>query len=211
MLDLDLLHRKVPWIARSENRGEPVRRCRDQAVGLRQCQSTRSEEPPPFTGLPALFPPERSDTETVEEMLGRSELGRTQPSKDLFDIDRGRAGHVSPVEKHSDAIDGGAAAQIVDQHARVQHDEHWSTHAPRVSETLTSHPGGGIGVPFVFGVSKNAGRLVEPTPATLALHGSAHRIPNERAPAARSGDSVDLVHERVLEFYVHSHVRSHDT
>ena len=132
-----------------------------------------------------------------------------RPADDLVHIDRGGRGDVPRLAQSGDPRDRRASAQEVDQNRRVQHvHTHGSSaRATRVGSTLLPYPRGGIVVPVVALVVDRPGRSLDRSPAHLLTHSPLDSGPHEPAPAAGTGDPIDLGHQVVVELNVHTHVQ----
>jgi hypothetical protein len=180
----------------------------DQAVGLEEHDPALGEGAPPGARLPCCRLVDRQHEEAAEELLRRSVLGTLESTNDLFDIDRGCRGDVTAGPKGSYPIDGGPAAEIVDEHGGVEKDEHGSASATLVCVTLVAYPAGGVGVPRVTVVIDAGCRRLQLRPPLLLLEGLLDGRSHERAPAPRTGQRIDPCDELIVQLYVHSHVQS---
>jgi hypothetical protein len=143
--------------------------------------------------------------ETEEEASSRVDLGLPQASYDLLDVDRGGRSHVAAEVDGPDPIDGGPAAEVVDQHRGIENDEHGSAGAAPVGVSLLSHPAGGVVIPVVPVVLDAAGRRLQVGAAELLLNRPFDGGPHERSPASRPAERIDACEKLVVELYVHSH------
>lgn len=81
-----------------------------------------------------------------------------------------------------------------------------SSNAPRVAAALAAHPSSRVIIPFVFAIAKHPGHCAQVLRATMLLNGLYDCFPHEGAAASQSGYGIDLTHDRIVEFNVHSHV-----
>lgn len=206
MVDIETEHREILRVPCSEPGTDPVRGCSNQAVGLPQGRATAGEFTPPRAGLPSVGGIDRDDLEPVDELSRRWRLGRAEPADDLLDIDPRGARVVTAVPEGSDPVDGGTAAEIVDQDGGVEQDEHRSAATALVAAPLPPNPLSWVLVPLVPLRRDRSGRCVEIAPTALPGHGELDGATDELAAIARSGELVDFRDEVVVHLDVHAHV-----
>jgi len=100
---------------------------------------------------------------------------------------------------------------MVDEDGRVERKEHESAGPAVVAATLSTHPTGGVGIPFMWGVLRRRGpqaarRGAQGCRALSILECTEHGAAHKSRALARSGEAINLAHDLIVELYVHSHV-----
>lgn len=87
MLNFQLGHREIPWVAGGKRHPDRDGGSRDQAIGLGQRHARRGVIAPPIAGSDALEPADRGDAQTIEEPDRGMAFGHAQTPMDLLDTD----------------------------------------------------------------------------------------------------------------------------
>ena len=95
MLDSELTHREVSWIAGREPTAERERSRCYEAIRLGKCAAAAGELAPPLPGPPAFHHAQRDDSKAGKERLSRLVLTRPESPNGLLDVDRARAGRIT--------------------------------------------------------------------------------------------------------------------
>ena len=185
-----------------------VRSGSDQAIGLEESDAELTEPATPGTRLPCHGFVDGQYHQAAEQTARRVDLGLAQPTNDFLDVDRGRCRQIALRLQCSDTIDSWPSAEIVDEHGRIEKDQHGSPSTPLVSAPLFTYPAGRVVVPRVPAVIDAGGRRLQVGPPLLLLDGALDGLSHECAPAPGTGELVHFRNELIVQFYVHSHVQS---
>jgi predicted O-methyltransferase YrrM len=206
MLHMQSAHGEVLRVAGRQHRRRSLRRSGDQTVGLRESDTPGRVLPSPFTGTPPLRETQGKNEKTSHELGCGAVLGSPQSARDLLDVHRSGAWLVAPGTERQHPLSCRFPAEKVDEHGGVEEEEQGSTDAAPVAATLTPHPRGGIVVPLVSAGSDRPGGGHDHVPAPRLVEGCGNGPADVLAAVPRPGPLVDLLHERVIELHVQSHV-----
>lgn len=208
VLDVELGHGEVLWVPGREPCAYTNRGGGDQAVGLAE-----GDSPPRVVFAPAprhltLRTPHRCQAQALQEAQDDCLLVMEHPPHDLLDVDRTDPRGSRGVTQGSYSIGGGAAAQHVDQHGRVEQQTQASADAAEVVVPLRLYPGGWICVPLVLALRKRPEARFDVVPTALIVERLANRRRDERAASPAPDAAVELTHQIVVQRYVQTHGHS---
>lgn len=147
------------------------------------------------------------DDQAGGQLLCGHLLGWPQTTDDLLDVDGRRCGAHATFGKSGDAFCGWAPTQMVDEHRRVEKEQHRSARPARIRVPAGPHPRGWVVIPLVGAtLAKDARGRPQRLGAPRIVESLDDRTPNEGRSLAWTGKPVDLGDEVVVELYVHSHV-----
>jgi hypothetical protein len=124
MLDRQLGHRKILGIASAQSCPLLVRGGGDQTVSLKKRDASSTEVASPAARLPCHDGVDRQHDEAAEQASRRLGLCVPESPDDLLDVDRGCGRDITAEAQGLDATDGGSTAEIIDQHRRIEDNQH---------------------------------------------------------------------------------------
>ncbi len=167
MLNIELRHRKVLWVARSQSSADPDGRCGDQAVGLAEGGALARVLSAPASGSFARSEVESSHAHPAQEAHEYRLLGDSGSTQHLLYVDRADPRDLTRIAQRPHTLGGGATAQCVDQDGCVEQQPQTLADTAWVGVSLRCHPGGGIRIPLVLPEASETGFDV--LPALLVL------------------------------------------
>jgi hypothetical protein len=153
VLDGDLAHREISWIARRKSAAYRECGCCYEAVRLGERPATSGEIPPPLAGLPTFQGPQRNNAEPGEQRASLANLARSESPNRLLHVDRARVRRVAaPSERQEPSTCVRPTAQEVDEGRGIEENRRQLTDAALVGPPLVANPSRSILVPFMTAV-----------------------------------------------------------
>jgi CMP/dCMP kinase len=205
VLDIELWHRKVLWVARSQSSADPDGRGGDQAVGLaeggalaRILSTPASRSFPLGEVQPCHAHPAQ---ETPDDLL----LGGSRSTQHLLDVDRADPRGLTRIPQRPHTLGGRATAQRVDQDSCVEQQSQTLADTARVGVSLCCHPAGGVRIPLVLVAREASETDFDVLPALLVLEGLADGFGDEHTATSSPNALVEPLNQVVVKGYVQTH------
>jgi len=208
MLDIELRHWKVLWVARRKPRADRHGGCCDQTVSLAERYPSAGEVTTPTPGAFALDSTEGRHMEPSQEAQDDLLFVDGCAPQDLVHVDGAYPGDLVYVEILLYPLSSRAPAQCIDQNGGVEQQRQSSADTARVAEALRMHPAGWICIPFVLLVGEGTEPSLDVFASSPVVESSAQGVRDERAAASSPHAPVKLLHEVIIETYVQSHGHS---
>ena len=205
MLNLQIIHRKVLWIAGDQPGIDAHGRRGDQAVTLTEGHPPAREIPSPASGAFALGSTERRQMKSAEKADHERLFPRVRATQHLIDIDGAYPRNSIRVAKLPQPSGDGTGPQRIDQDGRVEQQRQPSADAAWIAVALGPHPSRGIGVPLVLAPGKRSQAGFDVIPAALFVERPPKCAADESATPSPSDALVQLLDEIVVQANVQTH------
>jgi cytidylate kinase len=205
VLDIELWHREVLWIAGRQPGAGTDGRGGDQAVGLAEgdaaARMLSTPAPCPFSRGAV----EGSQAHPAEETCDKRLLRGSAPTQHLLDVDRANPRGLARLTQGSHTLCGWTTVQRVDQDGRVEQQSQALTDSAGIGVPLRCHPAGRVRIPLVLSSREAPEAGFDVLPALLVLKGLANGLGDEHAAAPSPDAPVESLHEIAVESYVQTH------
>ncbi len=206
MVDDDVLHRVVLRVPGREPGSQRGGGRRDEAVGLRERPTSRSEVPAPSARTPGLPLSERDLAQSREQSASSAFFSGPKAADGLLDADGADVRLVAGRSQDAESLHcARPTAQDVYQCRGIEKDSRHSAEPAPIATPLGVDPRGRIRIPSVPAVVDRPDRRLDGLPPPLVFQRTFHRAGDETAAAARPDPPIQLPNRPRVQIDVHSH------